>query len=881
MIWRIIMVCSTLGDSIRRLWSVCVVAAVLAVVVGAIAVAPGTEPARAETCGQLVTNSDFEEGGAGWETQSATGSEVIVPEAAFHGTYGARMGAVNNADDRLGQWISFPDNPSGASLTFFYRVETDDASDPPADRFSVQVLDEQGQMLVDLVQLNNQNVRGQWYRRVRFFDPGEMETLAGRRVRIQFRGTTDESAPTAFLVDDINLQVCTGGPPAVSDLRMSASADDPSRDHFSGGLEEVLVSFAYQNAGKDDKIRLWIRDVNGTTLLDHTYSNLVGDGARQVVFTGRDAVDGLARSALDAGNGVARYSERSLQAGSRFAMAPHLEQAILAVTVLQNATQTLTTFSVGETAEAYLRQAQGHLQAALEAGQTALDPTHDLAEAKALIMTMRDDAQLATVEVAEARSAVQDGLLTFPDTVNCQFNLTNVYLNGAPVDSIEWTVGISGPPARIHPPQDRRRSGTLHIQPSIIYTQDVASIGAPHVTVVSGRVIDVDCRPVADGTQVAFSLDDPSLGRLVPQVAMTSGGYFTTSVRTTDSLGDGAVAVRATAGEVQGVGVVFLVGPPATIAVNPEAFTLNPGDSTTVVVQVRDARGQAVANGTEVSFSVSPAKAGSISPDKVTTSNGFTAATFVAGNAPGDVTIRATTGDVTGAAVIEIAGSASTVTPAPTATATLSPTPMPTPTLSATPTPPCDSSDPQQLCNGVVSVRVFEDARCDGQFNNGTDHALFGVSVSLIYPGGTSFLRTSDPSGYAHFGGVHLHGDEQVALLVEYPEEMVTSGLTPCDNSRTLRFLDRQDFGSFGTMSVRFRAFRQIVVRRGVLRVAEASLCFTARYYLDPTDSGPVVYLMTDEDLSEYLDQEVQVTGSTWEIEYCRYLQPFSIELVP
>ncbi|MFQ5854286.1 MAG: hypothetical protein ACE5LU_01385 [Anaerolineae bacterium] len=851
------------------------------VATGLLAIRPGTQPAMAQMCQQLVRNPEFEAGTADWETQSAAGSEIIVPEAAFHGAYGARLAGTNHADDRLWQWISFPETPSSVSLTFAYRVETNDSRDPPTDHFWVQLLDEQGRVLINLVQLHNGNVRGQWFRRVRFLDPAEVEILAGRSAQFQFRATTDQTAPTRFLIDDINLQVCTSARPAVSELRMSPSVHGPSRDHFLDELDEVFISFAYHNVGQGDNIRLLIRDLNGTPMLDHTFSNLAGSGTRQAIFTGRDAVDGLVRSGLEAGNSVVRHSERALQAGSRFRMAPYLERAIVAVTVLQNATRTLRTFQVGEEANAYLAQAQVHIDAALAAGETALDPANDLDQTKALVAAMRDEAQVALLKVAETRSAVHSDSLAFPDTIDCQFNLTNVYLNQAPVDSIEWTVGAPGPPARVHPPQDTRRSGALHVQPLTIYTQEVTSAEAPHMATITGRITDAHCRPVADGTHVTFALDNPSLGSLVPETGTTSEGYFTTALWATDVLGDGAVTVRARAGVAEGVGVVFLVGPPAAIDMDTATSTVHPGHSMEVVIHVRDTRGQAVADGTNVSFRVSPPDAGNMMPDRTTTSGGFASASFVAGDELGYVTIHAAAGDVENVAVVEIARQVSTATPTPTFTPTATPTTLPTPTPSPTATLACDSGDAEQMCNGIVSVRVFEDARCDGHFNRGMDRALLGVSVSLIYPDGTSVLNTTDPNGYAHFGGIHLRGDERVALLVGYPEDMVTSGLTPCDNSGTLRFLDRDDFGSFGTASVMFRAHRQIVVRRGILHVAEASLCFTARYYLDPTDGGPVVYLVTDQDLSEHLDREVEVTGSTWEIEFCRYLLPLSIIPVP
>jgi hypothetical protein len=362
---------------------------------------------------------------------------------------------------------------------------------------------------------------------------------------------------------------------------------------------------------------------------------------------------------------------------------------------------------------------------------------------------------------------------------------------------------------------------------------------------------------------------------------VTSGGYFTATLETTNDLGDGSVAVHAQSGDVEGVAVVFLVGPPATVDVDAVASSVSTGYSTRIVVQVRDARGRAVADGTEVDFRVSPPDAGSITPDRATTANGFASASFRAGGTAGLATIRITAGNAEGVAVIEIAEPAFTPTPAPTSTPTPAATSTPTPTPGPTATPACDSSDPEQLCNGIISVRVFEDPRCDGLFNNGVDRPIFGVPVSLVYPDATSVRSRTDPGGYTLFNQVHMHGDERIAILVEYPEELVMSGLTPCDNSGTLKFLDRGDLGAFGTAAVMFRAYRQIVVRRGILQVAQASVCFSASYYLEPTDGGPVVYLVTNQDLSDYLDSEIEVTGSTWEIELCQYLLPVSIELVP
>lgn len=895
------------GVSLRRFWSGWIAATALIIIVSLFGVTPGTRSTMAqsrplaprrseayatrlrETCQQIAVNPAFEEGTAGWESESATHSETIVPEAAFHGAYGARLGGINNADDRLWQWVSFPDSPSSISLTFFYRIETNDTSDPPTDHFSVQLLGEQNQILVDLIQLHNRSARGQWFRRVHFLDPLEVNALAGQQAQFQLRATTNEAAPTTFFVDDISLQVCTGEAPMVSGLRVSSSMQGPARDHFPNGLEELFISFNYNNINASDDIRLLIRDANGTPLLDHAYRDLAGRGTKRMVFTGQDAIKGLVRSGLNAGNSVIRYSEQALEADSRFSMVPYAEQAVVAAHVLQNATQMLRTFQVGEVADGYLVQAQDHINAALEAGQAALDPATDLSEAQELIATTRDGAQIAMVKLAEAHTAVPDGPLVFPDTVDCQFNLTSLYLNNAPVASTEWTVGTPGQPARIHPPHETRRVGTVHVQPLTIYTQRVTPAEASHVTTVAGRVVDENCRPVADDTEVTFSLDSPPLGQFAPPVATTSGGYFTTSLQTTNNLGDGTVTVRAQAGEAAGTAIVFLVGPPATIDIDTEDPIVNIGHSTTVLAQVLDARGQTVADGTAVTFGVSPPEAGRVTPGRATTSAGLATASFVAGHITGDATIRVSAGDAENTVSIEIAGAAPTATSVPTSTSTATPTPTstPTPTITLTPTssptaiPDCDPNDPDQLCNGTVSVRVFEDPRCDGRFDNGVDRGLFDMPVSLIYPDGTSVQNTTGPDGYTTFSRVHLRRDEYVVLLVEYPEEMVMAGLTPCENSGTVKFLSWRDFGPFKSASVVFRAHRQIVSRRGILQIAEASVCFTAQYYLDPTDGGQVVYLVVDQDLSDYLGSEIQVTGSAWEIEFCRYLLPISIVPVP
>lgn len=832
----------------------------------------------AATCRQLVFNPGFEEGALGWETASRNASPLIVPEAAFRGRYGARLGGTNQADDRLSQPLTFPTDLATATLRFYLRLETEDTRAPGADRFTVRLLDAAGQTpLFSITELDNRKATNGWVYRVHPLTPAQVTRLAGQTVRLAFQLTSDASAPTTVSLDEIEFEACTGGAPAVRELHMSDAPAGRARDAFPPGTHRVYIRFQYANLSARDVVRVIVRDPMGIPLLDRRFSELTGNGTLAIPLTGREAVARILETAEAAGTSMVDNARQALEAKERMRFSGHAQQALTAGYVLGNALTQLSHFGPDAAMRERLTSAQAHLQAAMEALQRALDQTLSFEEARAHMRTAHQRAQQTTAEVIAMRSLPLNGPFAFPPTVNCTFYLTNVYLDGSPAASFEWRVGTPGLPARIHPPSDPQRGGVLRVDPPLLYTQGVNAPNAPHQATVTGRVVDGNCLPVADGNPVVLSLDNPMLGVLQPEIALTRDGYFTATVSTTQLLGPGVLTVRAQAGNAQAVIPLFLVGPPARLRLRTLHNTLDIGQSTPVVVHVVDALGQNVADGTEITFRVLPSDRGSVAPATARTTGGYAGTTFTAGLVGGEVQIIAQAGPVQSHLRVRVIGPTPTPTQAPTATLAPSPTPTPSPT----PAVPCDRDDPNRLCNAQVLVRVFEDQRCDRGFTAGVDRPLLEVPVSLIYPDGRSVLRYTDRAGYAYFGDVRLDGDERLFVLVEYPEELVMRGLTPCPNSSTYAVLDRSDFGPWRSAAVTFRAHHRMVTREGYLRPTEASVCFSARYYLEPTDGGPTVFILTERELTTYLDRHVRVTGSAWEVEFCNYLRLTSLEAVP
>ncbi len=193
-------------------------------------------------------------------------------------------------------------------------------------------------------------------------------------------------------------------------------------------------------------------------------------------------------------------------------------------------------------------------------------------------------------------------------------------------DSWEWQVGT---------PSNFPYTAALQVVPAQIYMLN-AGASVPHVADVLATVYDLRCLPVRDGVQVAFR--------------NTIGVLETITVTTRSEAGlHGLASTRLLAGDVPGPGLVSIaglttlanvtvIGPAqqmAFLSASGIETSRYIGQSETVhlQVQVRDARGSVVADGTPVEFSVTN-NAGQFSQTTVTTVNGMARVDFTARQTP-------------------------------------------------------------------------------------------------------------------------------------------------------------------------------------------------------------------------------------------------------
>jgi parallel beta-helix repeat protein len=149
--------------------------------------------------------------------------------------------------------------------------------------------------------------------------------------------------------------------------------------------------------------------------------------------------------------------------------------------------------------------------------------------------------------------------------------------------------------------------------------------------------------PVADGTVVSFTT---SLGNLVPATATTVGGVATATLSSTVS---GVAMVTATVGNLSAtIPVTFIPGAPFTLTLTAVPDTLSVDASSTLTATATDQYGNAVADGTTISFTTS---LGALSSGTANTSGGDAVVTLTS-MTPGVATVTATAGSLSATALV-------------------------------------------------------------------------------------------------------------------------------------------------------------------------------------------------------------------------------------
>ncbi len=143
--------------------------------------------------------------------------------------------------------------------------------------------------------------------------------------------------------------------------------------------------------------------------------------------------------------------------------------------------------------------------------------------------------------------------------------------------------------------------------------------------------------PAADGTVVSF---DTTLGAVSPVTATTVGGVATAAINSTVA---GVATVTATVGTLEATTLVtFTPGAPYTLTLAADPTTLVVGNSSALTATVTDQYGNAVADGTTVSFTTD---LGTLANATATTSGGD-APNTLSSTTPGAATVTATVGSL-------------------------------------------------------------------------------------------------------------------------------------------------------------------------------------------------------------------------------------------
>jgi parallel beta-helix repeat protein len=176
---------------------------------------------------------------------------------------------------------------------------------------------------------------------------------------------------------------------------------------------------------------------------------------------------------------------------------------------------------------------------------------------------------------------------------------------------------------------------------TLVAVPDTVLVG--NASALTATVTDQYGNPVADGVTVSFTA---SLGNLVPATATTVGGVATATLSSTVS---GVAMVTATVGNLSAtIPVTFIPGAPFTLTLTAVPDTLSVDASSTLTATATDQYGNAVADGTTISFTTS---LGALSSGTANTSGGDAVVTLTS-MTPGVATVTATAGSLSATALV-------------------------------------------------------------------------------------------------------------------------------------------------------------------------------------------------------------------------------------
>lgn len=153
-------------------------------------------------CDERIANGGFEAGSTGWSQVSAGGNDLISDYYPHSGTWGAYLGGVNDADDKITQQITLPATAVSITLTVWWAIATEEEG-VGFDRMTVSLLKPDQTLLANLLSVDSSATVNVW-------EQAELDLTdyRGQTVILQIHATTDASNLTDFYVDDVSLTVC-------------------------------------------------------------------------------------------------------------------------------------------------------------------------------------------------------------------------------------------------------------------------------------------------------------------------------------------------------------------------------------------------------------------------------------------------------------------------------------------------------------------------------------------------------------------------------------------------------------------------------------------------------------------------------------------------
>ena len=164
-------------------------------------------------------------------------------------------------------------------------------------------------------------------------------------------------------------------------------------------------------------------------------------------------------------------------------------------------------------------------------------------------------------------------------------------------------------------------------------------------TGLTAEVFDSSGFYIADSTPVAFTVEPPEMGVIVPPTQFTFDGAANVTFRSDTATG--SCLVIATAGAVADTKLVYIGTVPAGLVIlSVEDAYIMPNDSTGLMAEVFDSSGFYISDSTPVLFTVEPPDMGVIVPPTQFTIDGAANVTFRSDTATGSCLVIATAGAV-------------------------------------------------------------------------------------------------------------------------------------------------------------------------------------------------------------------------------------------